>query len=365
MAEPFERPWSGATDANGSLTTTVTPFAAWASTFMVSGQIAAQGRQPIWTLFKNGSFLLPGSGPLVSLGKIRCQAADTLVIQVSGAPPNTTVSGSLWGYRSTNADGSDLPPESAISNSSSMPVTQNQVQLGSLVVPASTVAAQSWDVSPAYYAIAISLVGPSAVNILGVVGRTTGVTYYQINPSTFPKAGSLDPPSFYVVPINSAWDTRYRIDVTTNASGSAIAYVAAIQNPEAMFALAPTGNLQVTEEKATAAPWQAPNMVPIGLTFSLAANASQIIIPADPTMRIYLHSLDFFHTATTAGCFGKFTDTAGTADYGDWNAQVIGPFSFKYSGAALPINRGFVMANQSAVAMAGFVNGQLSASKGS
>jgi hypothetical protein len=125
MAQPFDREWSGTTDANGNLTVTLTPLAAYDSALVIAGQ--AQGN-PIWAIFKNGNFLLPGAGPQMAVGPVYFKAKEALTITVSGGSPNSSVAGSIWGTQSTLQNGTDLPvlhPQT----SGSLPVFNSTVRL--------------------------------------------------------------------------------------------------------------------------------------------------------------------------------------------------------------------------------------------
>lgn len=103
----FLRPFSGTTDINGNLTIKFIPFNAYWSSFVVAGQASGN---PIWTISKLGqAFLIPGAGPNVCLGPVVFGPNETLIIQISGATPTTTVTGTIWGDQSTIQDGSDLP----------------------------------------------------------------------------------------------------------------------------------------------------------------------------------------------------------------------------------------------------------------
>ncbi|HJS94521.1 MAG TPA: hypothetical protein VJ741_09670 [Solirubrobacteraceae bacterium] len=136
MAVPFDRVWSATADANGNATVTLTPFTAYASTFIVAGQTKGN---PIWAISKNGNFLLPGAGPQVALGSVYFKAMEQLTITVTGAQPGASILGTIWGQMSTTVDGSDLVTSLQQTQlSGSFPTFSNQIVLGTLSGPANT-----------------------------------------------------------------------------------------------------------------------------------------------------------------------------------------------------------------------------------
>ncbi len=225
MSTPFTTAWTGTTDNAGNVTVTLTPNASYATSLIVAGQATGN---PLWSIFKGGQFLLPGVGPQVGLGPIRFSPNEQLKIQITGATPNSTVTGTIWGNQSTSSSGLDL--DTTISQSSST-VTTNAPQTAlvnnwSIPLDGSN-HSQTVGVASGQHSIGITL-NPS-VNIvsLSVVGNNTGADYA--------KSQTMGPQGVTMLPVFSAQDTQVTVTVgTSNVGGTATGTITAIFDAEAI-----------------------------------------------------------------------------------------------------------------------------------
>jgi hypothetical protein len=361
MAQPFDREWSGITDAAGNLTVTLTPLAAYDSALVIAGQ--AQGN-PIWAIFKNQNFLLPGAGAQIALGPVYFKAKETLKIQVQGGRPLTAVTGSIWGTQSTVQNGTDLPVLQPQTSGSIPTFSQQQLIDGPVVVqPATPVTHNNLPVPSGAHSLLL-VQNPNVFPLsagANVVGHQTGVQYIN----------GVAGPALQFGLVASIVDTSLDVQYFNNSAAPLTQWLVAIMDPELISVISgtiqivgSTGNqaqviadgpasnffaLAVTMKGADAAPWQAPSKA-VSFGVNLAAGASATLIAGVGGQSIYLFDITMENAAAVAAQFGQFESPAGTSIFQFATSIAWPPAGVHFSGVQLPVGAPLVIKNTSAVA---------------
>jgi hypothetical protein len=375
VAKYAEQAWSGTFDPNGNLTVNLVPFAAYDATLIVAGQ--AQGN-PIWSLLKNGAFLMPGTGPQVGLGPIYVKAKETLTIKLTGGLPATQVNGTIWGNQSEAANGSDLPPLTPQAVGSQQSFQQSTLLRPAYSLAANMVDSRNVNITPGMQVITLYL---TAINVLSHVntctltltGVSTGFQYFTGNITIQTLAGGS---LVERVLVDFAMDSQFTVKISTGAGNldPITVYVLGGPNPVDQvtaniqdslgFNINTTpgrdnvNDLEVTMSNAFAAPWQAPNLAPVLINATIGIGADLALIAAVGGKAVYLFGCAIGMDVAGQGL--SIQDTASTV-YHSFEGITTTPNPFLGFGTPLPLGLGAKLHNGGAAALT--VRGSLVASQ--
>jgi hypothetical protein len=374
MAQPFDREWSGITDASGNLSITLMPLAAYDSALVIAGQASGN---PLWSIFKNGNFLLPGAGSQIAVGPLYFKAKETLTIKVAGALPLTQIAGTIWGTQSTS-DGTDLPvlhPQT----SGSVPGFNQDILLGTVVDGGGTTL-KDFQIPPGAQTIRVVPDGGQRAQGIIVAGKTSNSDYLFIPTPSIAVV--------YAAPIDPSIDPIVTITFQGGGIGNQTLYVSVSLAAEAVQVVAPAGeelavnitkvNSSVGSGQDTTAgaanslavvpakfyqptPWQSPTLSAKFIVTPPAGGNTSIIAAPGAGLSIYLHYLRYAHLASAA-TNGDFRDASGVQIIDAWaqNAGApLGPFPFDCKGLRLPANQAFQCNNVGGVVAASIYGGVL------
>lgn len=297
---PVVIPFSGTTDANGNLTITERPRAAFWTSLLSVAKVG--GGFPAWEITAGGILAAVGYGQRCAMGPALVAPGDTIKIAVIGAAPSSPVSGSLIGHQAPSLEmlaGVFTPTPSTLAVDTASPDTD----LGRLTLPSGNGNTLGFTVPLPIgtFAIALNYVS-GALEALSVTGATTAMVYLNINGGI---AGSSIPvqDGVAIVPITNPRDTSVNIQLVNQAGpqSAALVDVSAIPVP-----VPPSSTLGVstTPQLDGPRPWQTNRPVDSALTsFPATGNQASVVFPATPLRRWVLNYVvtSLFQTGATAG----------------------------------------------------------------
>jgi hypothetical protein len=200
---------------------------------MIAGQATGN---PIWQIFKNSSFLLPGAGPQIGVGPVYVRANERITIKVTGSLPLSSVSGTIWGTISTISQGDDLPlqvpqvggtfpvfnPSARLSLTGIINAPTVKQAPFVLIAALSALQGFTFNISPGMQEVSIWLVNQSGTSSqvpLVLTGITTSYSYFNGNA---PSSGANTTTLPTRVLVDYAFEPQLQLTVDNSLNNSAI-----------------------------------------------------------------------------------------------------------------------------------------------
>jgi hypothetical protein len=403
QSSPIDFPVSGTTDAVGNLVLNNIIRSAYWITAKLVGQASGA---PRWTLSK-GNNTIPldyGQGSNVSIGPFVLGPNQPLKIQVSGALPNTAVTGMITGIQSPDGGSAvdHFSPQTSAQFIQPVPLITltadgNFHSMVNVPIPAGT---HSIVLDSAIFSNQASL------DSIQITGHVTGINYvletsspvagqalfgdsttfgflfsswdtslditWQINIAGAPiyVSGDMDPTVIDTTPgafVASGLESRDgRLDIssyyagTTNATGSS-GFTTGGVNPVFSAGGPYYNGMLATSFGSRPAPWQAASSF---INFETAVNAgatTTVIAAPGGTKVIYLHSIWVWILSRPANSKLVFRDSVGPTSLAHLPeiAGVLGPWNLDLKGVPLASSSSALQLNNPGAANSDFAIGTI------
>ena len=325
--QPFEIPYSIAIDANGNGTYTQQFGNDYWYAATISGDVDGF---PTWNVQKNGSFLQPGLGSSVVLPAGTCSPGTKLVITVTGATPLATVSGLIFGYKSSAAQNLPMSSPSAAGNASAVSVTSADVQtlLGTIVAGAGATANKTFPVNTNVQGIGFLVMDliPDSVTMQGSVSN---LNYLVGGSAVNPIAGRGSTEWNGVDP-----GVKCTVDNTSGGVASTVNFFAYFYNPLVRVANIP--GVPVTVGPTPNATIASVNRTGVGST-TLVAGVTGL------RCRVFGYQLEY-DSGTSGTAVLRDSSGSGVGNrFAVLDAATRGSVTGYYGGGLLPLAAGIVL----------------------
>lgn len=350
---PLRQAFSGQADASGNATITI---AAPASTFAMVNVVGQTSGSATWTILAGGQAVHFGGGSTVVLGPIIMLPNEALVIEVSGAVPGSSITGSLVGVQSftfseVTQNYTPAPHPVTVASVPALPVQQFPILTtgtpgsASFQVGAGGQTTQGFNLPQGSKGIRVVATpatgGPSFTYSMAVIEQGSGVTLWpQGNTQgNTAKAAPLHPATPVVVPFDPAFYASSTLQVVLAITGDPAAalnfWVSALFDVEsvdvtAQLPLTVAGSVSISNvvgvNNQSPALWQAPT-ASIGGQLASATTGTLLAGTANQTIRIFSWYIEIDQAGgVSIGWLEDDSSAAGTA------AQRLGALAVATAG---------------------------------